>query len=606
MLASLIFLVLLCMLLFSILLMRPQGPNPAVLHVSIPAGEDRTAVSVPDPWLNECWLLNITDASKGFTVKIEDVSGHISSYGTHLVIALNDAAYNNLVSLTIDVVTLVKDNFRYGTLRPYSLWEWPSGDVYPTWFVDTLVDVGTIPPKGHVNVTVSVIFSNGTGARMHFDAYGSKKSSPIPPTEKGYITHNPLSEDSTVLFWPAPLVPPVACFTVSNDSPNTGETVSFNASCSYDSDGDIVKYEWDWDGDCTYDFDAGNNPIATHYYDTYGTHYPKLRVTDNNGLTDEANTTILVRAHPVAHFIWTPERAQVGETVTFNASTSTPDGGVIVSWDWDFGDNTTGAGEIVAHHYDNHGNYTVTLNVTDNEGKWDTESMIITVTAPSHADFIWSPTSPQVGDTVTFDASASTPNGGTIVSYGWNFGDTSPHEFGKTVTHTYTTYGTYNVTLNVTDNEGKWDIEMKTITVRAHPNADFAWSPLQPKENQTVTFDASASTPNGGTIVSYNWNFGNGKFGTGKIVTQAYAIAGIYTVTLNVTDSEGKWDIKIKQITVTLPPPPPKPVGGCAVPIGKSDLPASSKDLTLGIHLAFILLAVTAAIAILIRSRKKP
>jgi len=87
------------------------------------------------------------------------------------------------------------------------------------------------------------------------------------------------------------------------------------------------------------------------------------------------------------------------------------------------------------------------------------------------------------------------------------------------------------------------------------PTASFVYSPQQPEEGQTVTFDASASTPDGGTIISYSWNFGDGKFGTGKIVTHAYTTAGTYPVTLNVTKSEGKWDIESKQITVKAPPP---------------------------------------------------
>ena len=51
----------------------------------------------------------------------------------------------------------------------------PSGDVYPTWFNDTLVNVGTIPPKGYIDVVISVVFSNATAVRIHFDAYGSKE-----------------------------------------------------------------------------------------------------------------------------------------------------------------------------------------------------------------------------------------------------------------------------------------------------------------------------------------------------------------------------------------------------------------------------------------------
>ena len=604
MLAFLIFFILFCILLLSILLMRPRGPNPAILHVSIPTGEDRTVISDPDPWLNECWFLNITGTSGTFTVKIEDVSGYISSYDTRLVIALNDAAYNNLVSLTVDNVTIVKNGFKYGTLRPYDLWNWPNGDVYPTWFNDTLVNVGTIPPKGHRNVTFSVKFSNAKGARMHFDAYGSKKSSPIPPTKKCYVTHNPLSEDSTVLFSAPSLISPVACFTVSNERPNVCEAVTFNATCSYDPDGWIVNYTWNFgDSNVT----TVTYPIITHHYDTFGNYNVTLTVTDNDRIANSKSRAVWVREHPVARFTYSPFYPKVCEEVVFDASDSTPDGGHIVNYTWNFGDSniTTVTDSVITHRYANHGNYAATLNVTDSEGKWDTESKMINVAAKPHADFTWSPPSPQQGEEVTLDASPSTPDGGSIVSYEWDFGDTSPHKFGKIVIHKYTTYGTYTVTLNVTDSEGRWDIETKTMTVRAHPNADFVWSPLQPEEDQTATFDASASTPNGGTIVSYTWNFGDGKSSTGKIVTHAYTTAGSYTVTLNVTDSEGKWDTESKQLTVSPPSPPPKPVGGHAVPIDNSHLLASPTNFALGIPLVFTLLVGTVAIIILIISRKK-
>ncbi len=178
--------------------------NPAILHVSLPIGEDRTGISDPDPWLSECWLLNITDANGRFVVKVEDVSGCIPSYDTHLAVALNDAAYNNLVELTVNNITLMKNDFKPGILRPYHLRDWPAGDVYPTWHNDTLVNLGTICPKKHKNATVTLTLSNVTGAKLHFDAYGSKESCPIPPVKKCYITYNPLSEDSTVIFSPPP------------------------------------------------------------------------------------------------------------------------------------------------------------------------------------------------------------------------------------------------------------------------------------------------------------------------------------------------------------------------------------------------------------------
>jgi len=82
------------------------------------------------------------------------------------------------------------------------------------------------------------------------------------------------------------------------------------------------------------------------------------------------------------------------------------------------------------------------------------------------------------------------------------------------------------------------------------PTAIFSYIPPLPVVNQTVTFDAADSTPNGGTIVSYYWDFGDASVGNGMMVTHAYVSAGNYTVTLNVTDSEWAWDISAQNITV--------------------------------------------------------
>jgi PKD repeat protein len=112
------------------------------------------------------------------------------------------------------------------------------------------------------------------------------------------------------------------------------------------------------------------------------------------------------------------------------------------------------------------------------------------------------------------------------------------------------------------------------------PTASFVYSPLQPEKGQNITFDASTSTPNIGTIISYNWDFGDGEFGTGKIVTHVYATGGIYLVTLNVTNSIGRWDTESKAIAVT-PLPSPPPVGGYAIPIDIGKPPLSIPKVSL-------------------------
>jgi len=420
-----------------------------------------------DPWLCECWFLNLTGASQTFTVRINNTSSSLKSYDTHLVIALNDAAYNKLVSLIVNGTSVPKSAFKWGTPKPYKLWTWPSGDVYPTYFNDTVINVGLISKKSYKDLVVSVTFSDPNGVRMHFDAYGKSVSG--TPTNNGQIVHNPLSQDSTVFLNPgaAPPLPPIASFTFTPTYPEVNQIVTFDASASYDPDGNIVSYTWDF-GDGTPPV-TENDPITYHSYTSYGDYTVKLTVTDNSCLTDDETASIHVSQHPVASFTFMPPDPLVHELVTFDASSSTPDGGTIVSYTWDFGDGniTTTSNPIITHSYGTYGTFNVTLKVTDSEGKWDTTSQQITVEKAPIADFWWTPYYPQRGETVTFDASTSTPDGGTIISYAWNFGDGTPIivETDPITTHVYASVGNYTVTLNVTDREGRWDMETRTITV---------------------------------------------------------------------------------------------------------------------------------------------
>lgn len=86
---------------------------------------------------------------------------------------------------------------------------------------------------------------------------------------------------------------------------------------------------------------------------------------------------------------------------------------------------------------------------------------------PPHAEFTYSPSIPFVGTTVTFNASASTPNGGELVSYTWDFDDGSPEvtESDPVTTHVYAFNGTFNVTLTIFDSEGLSDMSWQLITV---------------------------------------------------------------------------------------------------------------------------------------------
>jgi hypothetical protein len=79
-------------------------------------------------------------------------------------------------------------------------------------------------------------------------------------------------------------MPPFATFDVSPKCLRVNKEITFDASRSYDSDGTIISYDWDWDNDGIYD-ETVTTPKTTHIYTTGYNGSVRLRVTDNDGLT---------------------------------------------------------------------------------------------------------------------------------------------------------------------------------------------------------------------------------------------------------------------------------------------------------------------------------
>ncbi|MDI6905753.1 MAG: PKD domain-containing protein [Candidatus Bathyarchaeia archaeon] len=87
-----------------------------------------------------------------------------------------------------------------------------------------------------------------------------------------------------------------------------------------------------------------------------------------------------------------------------------------------------------------------------------------TTIQPPIANYTYSPDKPIVNQTITFNASNSVDKDGNITSYEWIFGEGS-NGTGKTIAHTYSLAGDYNVILTITDDDGAQDSIFKVITV---------------------------------------------------------------------------------------------------------------------------------------------
>jgi len=166
---------------------------------------------------------------------------------------------------------------------------------------------------------------------------------------------------------------------------------------------------------------------------------------------------------PRALFAVRPAEGEAPLNVTFDASLSVDQGAKIVEYIWDFGDGSSAVGPIVSHTYTSGGSFKVTLRVFDAAGQSDGRSTELRVHHPKPtAEFKFSPPRPATGETIWFDAAASSSPNGAIVDYRWSFGDGEWSDEGPQVQYTYWSGKTYPVTLTITDEVG----QQATVTHR--------------------------------------------------------------------------------------------------------------------------------------------
>ena len=244
-----------------------------------------------------------------------------------------------------------------------------------------------------------------------------------------------------------------------------------------------------------------------------------------------ATTSFTLNSYPCppqASFTYYPLQVYQNMTVTLDASSSSAEGynDTIIQYEWKINDPynpehivktgnfTNPPTATVNHKFPYPGTFTVELNVTDNEGLWSTTSKPIKV-LPEYgptANFTWTPTTPNVNQTVTFDASQSKPGWSAkisdyapITTYSWNFSDGTPIETASTpiISHTFTRPGNYSVTLTITDSVGRTNsasqiVQVLNVTVKMY---DLNGDNKIDMKDVAIAARAFGSTPG-----SPNWN----------------------------------------------------------------------------------------------------
>ena len=168
---------------------------------------------------------------------------------------------------------------------------------------------------------------------------------------------------------------------------------------------------------------------------------------------------------------------------------------------------------------------------------------------PPNAVFVTEVASVNVGDIVSFDATNSSDDDGSIASYHWDFGD-GTESYGSVANHAYVLHGEYNVTLTVTDDKGKKSLYVQTIVVNAFPEAYIDVDRFQQFQDEPFFFSAERSVDPDGTVASYQWDFGDGATATSRYAEHAYDRVGAYDVTLIVMDDRGAEASATEQVEV--------------------------------------------------------
>lgn len=391
---------------------------------------------------------------------------------------------------------------------------------------------------------------------------------------------------------PRPVVvtfqPPTADAAFTPAAPRAGESVTFDGSGSFDFDGTIVGYAWDFDGDGTAD---STDAVARHAFALPGRYRVTLTVTDDAGNQDVASIEVAVEAagsapvtsaaptppppsgarSPVADYVYDPVAPAAGRPVTFDASGSVDFDGGIADYAWDFnGDGTADAHGVTATwSFPASGSFPVALTVTDVAGLTDRAVYPVDVAAAPvsaspglpQAEFAYEPAAPRVGSVTRFHAATSSDPAGGVLAYAWDFDDDARTDAeGVVAEWVFAAAGSVPVTLTVSTPDGRVGSRTITVSVQAAPGsatggqppiAVLEFAPLAPRAGELVLLSSTGSVDFDGTIAAVAWDFTSDGLvdSTQAVASTTYAAAGDVVVTLTVYDDDGNSDT----VTATVP-----------------------------------------------------
>ncbi len=298
-------------------------------------------------------------------------------------------------------------------------------------------------------------------------------------------------------------------------------------------------YLWDFgDGTTSSVADPG-----THTYSTFGEYWVKVWVAGNSCLEQDSARVIIKQTLPKIDFDYSLIEGCLPLTVDFINKTQYGD---TTTYFWSFGDGSTSTDINPSYTYHTSGIYTVSLQASNKLGVVvnKEKQLIIDLSQGPKAVFdIRLAKAYLPNQDITFSNKSQ-----NATSYFWSFGDgsTSPD---KEPVHRYDRTGHYDITLVVQNDLGCTDTLTKPIFIQPLvPEVDFSYAPPTGCRPLTVQFKNLSRYADPKT---YRWSFGEGQgVSTEENPSYTYYEPGLYTITLEASNSMGVTDIEKKEFSI--------------------------------------------------------
>jgi PKD repeat protein len=448
------------------------------------------------------------EANGVFTIEKDDLAGNITATATDE--QGNTSAFASCTPATSFTCVLADfilpaENFCPGTLLSFtdqsvtqpgttlSSWTWTWGDGNVTTGQNP---THTYSTGGEYTITLSAVNSLGC----------------LSSTSKTYSVANA----------PDPL------FAVSSPA-CTGTPLTFTDQSTVAEGDEITMWNWNFgDGNSS----AETNPLNTYSSDS--TYSVTLTVT---GLycTSQTSVPVTVYDYPASNFA-SPLQVCRENEVSFSDLSLAAEGDALASWFWQFGDGSNSEIQNPVYAYPGAGTFTVSLTVEGVSGCADTYESLIQViefplVVPEAASLVC------IGNEISFNDGSVADMGDAITSWLWDFNDGATSSDQNTV-HTFSSEGTYLVSLQVSTSAGCTADSSMVITAVAPPVAQFSAAGGQCAGDPiSFTDETAVNAPDG--AAAWLWNFGDGSTSSLQNPSYSYSSGGMFDVNLTVTTTAG-------------------------------------------------------------------